>query len=50
MFTRGELYDQKSLDEQEERAKAEKRLTDAIDKKRTPEDCERECAAVGESW
>ena len=41
LFGRGELYDKKSLDEQEERAKAERRMTEAIDKKRTPEDCER---------
>jgi len=42
LFGRGELYDQKSLEEQEERAKAERKMAESIDKKRTPEDCERE--------
>jgi len=48
LFGRGELYDQKSLAEQEERAKAERRLVEAIDKKRTPEDCEREALEAEE--
>ena len=42
LFSKSEIYDEKTLAAQQARAEEEKRLNEPLDQARTPEDCERE--------
>lgn len=48
MFGRGEIYDERSLQEQAARDESEKRLAAMTEKERTVEDCEREVSSKGD--